>query len=167
MTNMKTILNWKKGIFADTYNIYSQGKLIGKMKNNCFSQSANGELNRMKYTFKTKGLFKHHTQIQDNQTNNIIGEIIYNNWMTKATLSIQNKKAYWKYENIWSTRWSIFNSEGIQINYSGCSTSGKIESNAEDDLLLLSGLFVINYNWQMTIAILVAVFVPIWTTALH
>ena len=60
MTNMKTILTWKKGIFANTYNIYSDGKLIGKMKNNCFSQSDDGELNGMKYTFKTKGLFKHH-----------------------------------------------------------------------------------------------------------
>ena len=45
MTNMKTILTWKKGIFANTYNIYSDGKLIGKMKNNCFSQSDDGELN--------------------------------------------------------------------------------------------------------------------------
>jgi hypothetical protein len=167
MTNMNTILTWKKGIFANTYNIYSDGKLIGKMKNNCFSQSDDGELNGMKYTFKTKGFFKHHTQIHDNQTNNIIGEITYNNWMTKATISIQNKKTYWKYENIWNTRWSIFNSEGIQINYSGSSTSGKIESNAEDDLLLLSGLFVTNYYWQMSIAILIVVFVPIWTTILN
>jgi hypothetical protein len=167
MTNMKTILTWKKGIFSYTYNIYSEGNLIGKMKNNCFSQSADGELNGMKYTFKTSGFFKHHTQILDNQTNNIIGEITYNNWMTKATLSIQNKKTYWKYENIWNTRWSIFNPEGIQINYSGCSTSGKIESSAEDDLLLLSGLYVTNYYWQMTVAILVVAFVPIWTTILH
>jgi hypothetical protein len=111
----------------------------------------------MKYAFKTKGIFKQHTQILDNQSNNMIGEIAYNNWMTKATLSIQNKKTYWKYENIWNTKWSIFNSEGIQINYSGSSGSGKIESNTKDDLLLLSGLFVINYYWQMTIAILIVV----------
>ena len=120
MTNMKTILTWKKGIFSYTYNIYSEGKLIGKMENNCFSQSAEGELNGITYTFKTKGFFKHHTQIQDNRTNNIIGEIKYNNWMTKAELSIQDKKTYWKYENIWNTRWSISNSEGTKINYSGC-----------------------------------------------
>jgi hypothetical protein len=167
MTNMNTILTWKKGIFSYTYNIFSEGKLIGKMKNNCFSQSADGELYGMKYTFTTKGFFNHHTLIMDNQTNSIIGEINYNNWMTKATLSIQNKKTYWKYENMWNTRWSIFNSEGIQINYSGFSSSGKIESNTEDHLLLLSGLFVTNYYWEMTVAILVAAFVPIWTTILH
>lgn len=158
---METILTWKKGIFTSTFNIYSNGQLIGKLKNKTFSQSADGELNGMKYAFKTKGIFKQHTQILDNQSNNMIGEIAYNNWMTKATLSIQNKKTYWKYENIWNTKWSIFNSEGIQINYSGSSGSGKIESNTKDDLLLLSGLFVINYYWQMTIAILIVVLGPL------
>jgi hypothetical protein len=164
---MNTILTWKKGVFSYTYYIYSEGNLIGKLKNNCFSQSAEGELKGMKYTFKTSGFFKQHTQIMDNQINNIVGEIKYNNWMTKATLSIQNKKTYWKYENMWNTRWSIFSPEGIKINYSGCSTSGKIESNVEDELLLLSGLFVTNYYWYMTVAILVAAFVPIWSSVLH
>jgi hypothetical protein len=65
-----------------------------------------------------------------------------------------------------NTKWSIFNSEGIRINYSGSSTNGRIESNTEDDLLLLSGLYVTSYYRQLTIAILIAVFVPIWTTLL-
>ena len=158
---MKTFLIWKNRILTGTYTIYSNGRIIGRIKNNYISQSADGELNGVKYTFKTRGLFKQHTQILDNQTNTMIGEILYNNWMTKATLSIQNKKTYWKYENIWNTKWSIFNSEGIQINYSGSSGSGKIESNTKDDLLLLSGLFVINYYWQMTIAILIVVLGPL------
>jgi len=161
---MKTILTWEKGIFSNTFNIYKDGHLIGKIKNNCFSQSADGELNEVKYIFKTKGLLKQHTQILDYQTNSLIGEISYNNWMTKATLSIQNEEIYWKYENVWNTKWTIFNSDGIQINYSGSSTRGKIESNTENDLLILIGLFVTNYYWQMAAAIIIIALVPIWTT---
>jgi hypothetical protein len=165
MALMKTILTWKKGIFSDTYNIYKDGLPIGNIKNNWFSQSAYGELNGMKYTFKTKGLLKQQTQISEDQTNCIIGEITYNNWMTKAKISIRDKEADWKYGNIWNTKWSIFNPEGIQINYSGCSTNGKIESNTEDDLLLLSGLFVTNYYWQMATVIIIIALVPVWTAA--
>ena len=66
------------------------------------------------------------------------------------------------YDNLWNTRWSIFNSEWIDIKYSGSLTSGQIDSNIDDALLLLSGLFVTNYYWQMTIVIFIAAFIPIW-----
>lgn len=84
-------------------------------------------------------------------------------WMTKATISIFDKTFIWKYENIWNTKWSVIDSEGISINYSGDSTSGKIESTLEDDLLLLTGLFVTNYYWQITIVIIFIIFIPMWT----
>lgn len=164
---MQTKLRWKKKIFSNLYNIYSNGQQIGKLKDKTFSQTATGELNGKEYTFKTKGFFKQHTEIIDNLENKVIGEIKYNNWMTKATISVDNKTINWKYDNLWNTKWSIFNSEGIKIQYSGSSTSGQIDSNIDDALFLLSGLFVTNYYWQMTIAVLVAVFVPIWTTVLR
>lgn len=162
---MKTNLTWKKGIFSNTYNIYKDGLQIGIIKNNGFSRYAYSELNGVKYTFKSKGILKQYIQIIEDRTSTVIGEIKFNNWMTKATLSFQNKEAYWKYGNLLNTKWSIFNSEGIQINYSGSSTSGEIESNTKNDLLLLSGLFVTNFHWQMTTAIIIAIFVPIWTAA--
>ena len=121
-------------------------------------------LNGKKYTFKTKGFFKQHTEIIDSSVNKVIGEITYNNLMTKATIVVDNKKINWKYDNLWNTKWSIYNSEGVNIKYSGSSTSGQINSNIDDALLLLSGLFVTNYYWQTTVAVLVVVFVPIWIT---
>jgi len=164
---MQTKLIWKKNVFSDLYSIYSNGQQIGKLKDKTFSQSANGELNGKEYTFNTKGFFNQHTEIIDNSENKIIGEIVYNNWMTKATISIDNKTMNWKYDNMWNTKWSIFNSEGIKIQYSGSSTSGQIDSNSDDPVLLLSGLFVTNYYWQMTVAVLVAVFVPVLTAVLR
>lgn len=59
-----------------------------------------------------------------------------------------------------------FNSEGVNIKYAGSSASGQIDSNSADALLLLCGLFVTNYYWQMSVAMLIAVLVPIWTITL-
>jgi hypothetical protein len=143
------------------------GQQIGKIKDKTFSQTANGELNGKEYTFKTKGFFKQHTEIIDRSENKVVGEITYNNWMTKATILVNTKKINWKYDNLWNSKWSIYNSEGVNIKYSGSSTSGQIDSNTDDSLLILCGLFVTNYYWQMSVAVLVAVLVPIWTTALR
>ena len=162
---MQNSLRWEKGVFSDTYRIYSNDQQIGIMKNKSFSQSAIGEINGKSYTFKTKGFFKQHTEIFDNIDNSVMGEITYNNWITKAFLSIRNKRRTWKYDNIWNTKWSICNSERVEIKYAGSSTGGQIDSNTEDDLLLLTGLYVTNYYWQMTVAILVAVLIPIWVSS--
>ena len=163
---MKTRLHWEKGIFSSTYSIYSDKHLIGKLKDRTFAQAASGELNGREYIFRTKGLFKQHTEILDKAENRVMGEINYNSWMTKASISINNKVASWKYDNMWSTKWRIFDSEGMEIKYTGSSRKGQIDANTDDPLLLLSGLFVTNYYWQMTLIVLVAVFVPIWTSVL-
>ncbi len=161
---MEPKLSWKKGIFDSTYKIYSDGVVIGRLKDKAFSQSADGEFNGKIYTFKTRGFFKQKTQITDVQSDKVIGEITYNTLMTKANLAILDKNINWKYDNLWNTKWSIYNAEGIQINYNGSSTSGKIESNTNEGLLLLTGLFVTNYYWQMTLMTLVAIFIPIWVS---
>jgi len=154
---MKTILNWEKGIINGSYKIYSEGNFVGSLKENSWTNSAEGELNEKKYSFKTKGILKQETQIIDSD-NNLVGKIIYNTWMTKAQIEIQNRIINWKYDNLWSSKWSISSSEGIEINYSGSSTKGQIESNTGDELILLSGLFVTNYYWQMTFAVMLVLF---------
>ena len=47
------------------------------------------------------------------------------------------------------------------MNNSGSWTKGEIDSNVNDELMVLCGLFVTNYYWQMIIATLIAVFIPI------
>ncbi len=89
---MQRNLKWEKEFFSDTYNIFSEDQFIGKLKNNSFSQIAEGELNGKKYTFLTKGFFSQQTEIRDATDNKIIGNITYNGWMTKATFSIHDKK---------------------------------------------------------------------------
>lgn len=158
---MEEQFTWKKGVFSSLYKIYLNGEQIGSLKDKLFSQSITGILNGEEYVFQTKGFFKQETLIFDVAQSKVIGGIDYSGWMTRATITVNGKTIDWKYDNLWNTQWSIIDSKGIRIKYAGSSTSGKIESNVDDALLLLSGLFVTNYYWQLTIAILVVVFVPL------
>jgi len=158
---MQNKYHWKKGIFSDTYRVYSHNQQTGELRNRTFSQSADGEINGKRYTFRTKGFFKQHTEIIDHSDHSVVGEITYNSWMTKAFVILNGRKYTWKYQNIWNTRWSIFGNGNVDITYKGTSTGGQIEAATDDDLLLLTGLYVTNYYWQATLLVLVAVFVPI------
>lgn len=160
---MQTNLKWNKGMFSNMYKIYSNGTQVGSLSDNSFSQSSVGVFGDKKYKFQTTGLFDQKTQVIDAANNKSIGVINYSNLMTKATITINGKIINWKYDNMWNTKSSISNSEGIDIKYYKSSSGGKIESNTDDELLLLAGLFVINYYWQMTIAVLV-IFIPIWVS---
>ncbi|MDD2380225.1 MAG: hypothetical protein WCY58_02075 [Mariniphaga sp.] len=163
---MKTKLIWKKGLFSNTFLIYSGEGLVGSLNEKTFSKTARGELNGQKYTFRMKGVFNQTTELL-NQDNRVIGQITYGRWRSNATLSIPGQTVFWKYDNMWNTRWKIFNHEGMEIRYSGSSSSGTIASNTDDPLLLMSGLFVINYYRQVSIAVFVAIFVPIMASITH
>lgn len=149
------------------YSIYFNGTLIGNLKDKSFSQTAKGEVSGKEYIFKTKGFLKQHTEIIDGSENRIIGEITYNSWMTKATIAINDKILNWKYDNAWNTKWSLFDSAGTLLNFSGSSSKGQINSNVEDELLILTGLFVTNYYWQTTTVVLIAALIPIWISAIN
>ncbi|MFO7371110.1 MAG: hypothetical protein R6X09_12680 [Bacteroidales bacterium] len=164
---MQLNLTWKKGFFSNTYTLFKNGEMNGYLREKTFSQTAVAELNGKSYLFRTKGFFKQRTEIIDFSTNQLIGEISYNNWKNKATISNMNKTVYWSYNNIWNTKWSLSDPDGTEIKFAGSSTKGYIESNTDDALLILSGLYVTNYYWQMSVAVMVAVFVPIWISVLN
>jgi DNA-binding beta-propeller fold protein YncE len=164
---MKFNFKWRKGLFSNTYKIYSNDRLIGTLKDELFSQKAIGEFNGMRYLFKNRGFFKQTTEIIDLTKNEVFGKITYGKWRSKAIISVNDESSNWKYDNLWNTKWSIFDTKGTKIKYTGSSTSGKIESNSENILFLLSGLYVINYYWQLSVAVIVAVFVPIFAAILN
>ncbi len=164
---MKTRLTWQKGAFSSTYKILSGGQQIGWLKDNAFKQTSDGEIGQKRYRFKTEGLFKQKTHIIDQETNEVIGNIKYNSWMTKATIRLSDREIYWKYDNGWQTKWSIFNDHGVQLRFAGRMTKGTIEYDDPEELLVLTGMFVTNYYQQVGIAVLVAVFIPIWVTVIN
>lgn len=161
---MKTTLIWKKGFLKKVYEIYSNSSLVGKLVENTWCNSAEGEMNNKKYQFKTQGFFKQKTQIIDVESNSLIGTIVYNSFMTKATIEYSGQIAYWRYNNIWNTKFSITDNVGNQISFNGSCSNGKLEYDQPNDLLVLTGLYVTNDYWQMTVVTVIIIFTPIWIT---
>jgi hypothetical protein len=165
---MKTILNWKKGMFSSNYEIYSHGKFIGSLREHTWNQSGDGQLNWKGYHFKTTGFLQQVTQILGSDNFTPIGKITYNSWKTKATITYSDQPFYWKYNNAWNTKWSLYNyTEGIKVKYQGTSSKGTIETDEENELLVLTGLYITNYYWQTSVAVLVACFIPIFVAVLN
>lgn len=159
---MQAKFTWKKKAWSNIYIIYSDGQQIGMLREKTFSNTVYGEFNGKTYSFKTKGFFKQHTEITGCSENMKIGEITFNNWKTKAVISVDNQTVNWKYDNFWNTKWSMHRSDGNTIQYSGSSSGGQIESEIDDAALLLSGLFVTNYFWQISVVVIVAVIIPLF-----
>ncbi|PKP36173.1 MAG: hypothetical protein CVT98_08765 [Bacteroidetes bacterium HGW-Bacteroidetes-15] len=160
---MKKYYNWTKGLFSSTYNIYTDSTHVGSLKNKSFSQSAIGSINGKNYIFKTKGFFKQHTDIITSD-NILIGRINFNSWKTKAQIVFKDRTVVLRAENIWNTKWKLFDTNGLHLNYSGSSTKRRIEAIEDNELQFLIGLFVINYFWQSSLVVLIIVFLPIWLT---
>jgi hypothetical protein len=163
---MKTILRWEKGLFSSTCRIYKGEEILGELKDHAFKQTSEGRIRNETYRFKTRGFFSQETLIIDGKNDQVVGNISYRSWKTRATIQLEDRVFSWKYDNGWQTRWSIFYDNHIYMKFAGKLSRGTIEFEEENDLLVLTGLFVTNYYQQATIAILVAVFIPIWFSVL-
>jgi len=165
---MKTILNWKKGAFKSACQIYSdENRIIGVLHENNCSLSAEGELNGKKYLFKSKGFFNPVTQIIDVANNVVIGKITYNSWMTKARIEYDDSILNWRYDSCWASKWSIFGTTDILLHGRSSFCKGNIEFNRQNDLFVLTGLFISRYYFQMTWMIILIAMIPIWTITFH
>lgn len=158
---MKKKYTWTKRLFSDMYKIFADDQQIGKLKSSFLSNTSKGDINGKSYTFKTRGTFQQQTEIIDDSSESLLGEITYNAWMTKAFITINGRKSTLKYDNIWGTKWSILQDDEVSIQITGSSTSGKIISDVDNELLLLSGLQALNYYWQITLFIIIIAILPI------
>jgi hypothetical protein len=162
---MGTNLHWKKGIFKSAFEIFSGEINVGRIKDDSWRQSGFGELNGKKYLFKTKGFFNKETEIIDSRNNVTIGKITYNSWKTKANIEYDKGTIDWKYDNGWNTKWSVSDNRGTILKYHGSLTKGEIEINVQDELLILSGLYISNYFWQISSVVILGVYLPVFITA--
>ena len=163
---MNITYQWKKKVFSDSFKVFSDDAQIARLKNKAFSNTALGEVGGKHYNFKTKGFFKQRTVVIDENADSQVGEINYSHWKSKAEVKLHGKTYTVKYNNFFNTKWSVENTEGKQIQYSVKGLAkGRIDSETDDPLLLLTGLQTHNYFQQVTMVIIVAVFVPIWASA--
>ncbi|HCT31157.1 MAG TPA: hypothetical protein DIW31_10605, partial [Bacteroidales bacterium] len=124
---------------------FENGIQIGTLSFAMWTNKAKGILNDKEFEYRTKGFFKPETEIGDLKNGNIVGKITYNEWKTKATITlIDGRVCEWQYQNFWHTRWAL--NQGLYfINYKSSMLNGEITSHLPDEVLIITGLFVFNF----------------------
>ncbi len=164
---MQLNLKWEKKIISNLYLIYQNDKLIGNINKDIFSLKYNGELNGRSFLFIRKGFLNQQVLIIEQSNQRIVGEISLGSWLTKASILINNNTYNWKCKNFWSAKWSISDFKETQIQYSKSLSKGEIYSNTNNELLLLSGLYIAIYYRQQSLLIILIALIPLWITAIN
>ncbi len=159
-------LTWQKKWFSQDYQIYDGAKQIGYLNNPSFSQTSKGTIHGKSLIFQTSGFLKQDTRIIDGLTFQEIGYISYNSWMNKAQIVINGKAYNWQYSNAWNNKWTISGTDGKMYYCQKHNQGGTMNVSEPEDFLTLTSLYITNYYQQMTIAVMVAVFIPIYVSVL-
>lgn len=146
-------LNWKKGLFASTYQLFVGEQEAGYLKERTWSRKATGMLNDTKVVFQKKGIFSSKAEIKDPETEEVLGQIEMSTWRNKASITLGNRTLNWKFSNNWNTKWELLEDENPIIKYKSRTFSGKAESQVEDELMILTGLFIFNHFTQIMLTI--------------
>jgi hypothetical protein len=154
-------LTWKKGNFSDKYILMADGTQRGSLKRGAWSRNTAGILEGRKYTFKRKGVFHQHTIIYDQETNEEVGNIDFNSWRSRATLTLPTGETYhWKYLNFRQSSWSLADDNDTFVTYraSFFSNTGDITGNTSNEVLLLTGLYIARHYFESAAVVVVITF---------
>jgi hypothetical protein len=145
---MELHLAWKTKLFSKNFELYKNEMKVGQLRKESFSRKTAGWFNTRKITFLTKGFFRNETTILDTDTSDPIGTISYYLWRRKSMITYNSKEYYWQYDNLFGTRWSLGNENGVLIRYHSRCFKGTIDSYSDDEILILTGFFIRNYFKQ-------------------
>jgi hypothetical protein len=149
---MEMQLTWKTKFFSNEYEISQYQSIAGNLRNVGWKRKSAGELNGKKVLFEIKGFFDKEFLVFNPDDNSQIGNIVFNTWRTKATITILDKAYSWQYDNFFHSKWSITNENGNLIKYESHFKSGDINSYTNDEILILTGLYIRNYLQQRAAA---------------
>lgn len=149
---METSYTWKTRFFRSAFDISKYGEPAGELCSKGWKRKWEGTLNETRVNFEVKGFFDKDFLILNPDDGSKLGNIVFNTWRTKATITLNGKEYNWDYENWWHTKWVISNQNGNLIKYASGFKSGDILSYSEDNILLLTGLFIRDYLQQRAAA---------------
>ena len=149
---METQFTWKNKFFSNIYDISRYENVAGELKSIGWKRKSIGELNGKKVLFEIKGFFDKNFLIFNPDDNSLIGKIVFNTWRTKATITILEKAYTWQYDNLFHSKWSISNENCNLVKYESHFKNGDINSYTNDEILILSGLYIREYLQQRAAA---------------
>jgi hypothetical protein len=145
---METQYKWKAKFFSNKYEIFQYDNIIGSLKRSGWKRISYGELNGKKVQFQNKGFFSQEFFITDPIDNSFQGNIIFNTWKSKATITLQEKVYSFQFENFLHSKWNITNENGNLIKYDAHIKNGNITSYTDNEILILTGLYIRDYLRQ-------------------
>ncbi len=157
---MQQLLSWRKGLFDSNYQLYTNGEIRGSLIFSSWKNNARG-IALKNYYFTTEGFLNPITKIRD-ENHNQIAVITYNTWKLKATVTFNNlDHASWSYTNSWLSQWSLTNHSNKLINYHSSTGAGTILSDNDDEVMLLSGLYIREFFSRSIMLIIIVILIPI------
>jgi hypothetical protein len=155
---MEQVLNWRKGLFDSNYQVFNNGVLKFSMNFSSWKNTAIATTQAGIYLLKSEGFSKPETKILDNQ-NQVLALITYDWLGFKAKIVFASGETFdWSFQNSWLRRWSLNNHKDKQILFNASTGNGLIHSNIDDDILILSGLFIREYYSRIIFGFIIAVF---------
>lgn len=142
----------KRNVWGGKIELLRDGHVIGRIDSRGFwSYNASGLLNDNTFTFINKGLFSSRTEILD-QHNQLIGDIEYSNWSTRAKIDLNGKMLYWEASNFWATRWRLEDQYGREILLEKNEFIVNYPRSEEDEFLFLLASFLLHRYHRMMVA---------------
>jgi hypothetical protein len=145
---METQFKWKAKFFNNKYEIFQYDNIAGTLSGSGWKRTSSGDMRGKKVQFENKGFFKQEFLITDPISSSVLGNIVFNTWRTKATITLQNKVYNFQFENFFHSKWSITNENGNLIRYHAQLKQGDIISYTDNETLILTGLYIRDYLLQ-------------------
>ncbi|WP_175636456.1 hypothetical protein [Pedobacter ghigonis] len=158
---MEQVLYWRKGLFDSNYQVFDQQQLKFSMNFSSWQNSAIATTQSGIYLLKSEGFSKPETRILNNQ-NETLATITYDWLGFKARVVFASGETLdWRYQNSWLSRWSLNNLKDKQILFSASAGNGNIHSNVNDDMLVLTGLFIREYYSRLLFGLIILIVILI------
>jgi hypothetical protein len=149
---METQFNWKAKLFKNKYEIFQNETIAGELAGSGWKRKSAGELKGKKVLFEVRGFLKQQYMIINPDDNSVSGEMTYNRWRTKAIITLHNKTYNFQFDNFFHTKWNISNENGSLIRYEARFRHGTILSYTNDEILILTGLYIRDFQRQRAAA---------------
>lgn len=147
-------LSWKSN-FTETECRIFRGKVIaGILKTTLWKYNGHGELDGYMLTFKSKGFFQSHTEIRDIEGRNVLGDIEYNVFRSKAWITYEGVRYEWRFESWLRGKWVVSDgkSEAIFASAGFWKREGNVINDDIPPPVILASFFVQSFFHKISSA---------------
>ena len=143
---MEEIIQWKQGLFKRSISLHINEEEVGAIIPQTWKFKRTANIGDTAILFTVKGVFRQQGILIDPLSQLQIGEITFNFWHTKATITLNGQKVYhWQFNNLWNTHWELTGYDNTRILYQGRKAKGEMVIKQGTHLMALIGLLIPQY----------------------